>query len=173
MEASGQLAFNASVRQDTFEDYAMATVVQSPEVRKAMSVSSRVDEIAEDIDTDNCGTIQALIYDCDALARQWRSTVEFISNLAVSEKSVDFRYLGEILAPAASRTKDIYCAVENMAQSSPCKPHGMSDLTLAMIEIPNVIKWIASWPTNDPSRRNAARQAFANGDCCTNDDLLG
>jgi hypothetical protein len=151
--------------------------MQSPEIKRAMSVSVRVEEIAEEVLAERrekfCTNLQSLVWNCAALASQWRALVEFISTSANCGKHIDYRAAGEILRPAAAQTLTNYSDVQEMAKSSPCELHGLGDLTLGIIEAGNVIRWLDSWPTNDDSRRNASRESFARGELCTDPDLVG
>lgn len=138
-----------------------------------MSVSARVEEISEDVAVERqerfCTNLQSIVWNCAALAKQWRSVIEYVSTRANCGNHIDYRGIGEILIPAAEKTLSSYSEVEAMIKGSPCSIRDAGDLTLAIIEAGNVIKWLNSWPTHDDSRRNAARESFDRGEMCSGD----
>ena len=155
----------------------MSTVMHSPEITRAISVSNRVEEIWQEVEAKRgeriCNNLQSLVWSCTALAGQWRSLVEFISTSVKCGKSIDYREAGEILRPAADRTLATYSAVEKMVKETACPVRDSGDLTRALIEAGNLSRWLETWPTVDASRRNAARESFARGEICTDSELLG
>lgn len=155
----------------------MSTAVMPREIQRAKSVSARVDEISDDVIEQKtegyCNRLQSLVFDCAALASQWRALVEHISTSDDCGKEIDYRTLRDILGPAASRTSTIYSDVHAMVEdSSFCDVKGFDDVVLAMIEAPNIAKWIESWPTHDSARRDAAREAISRGEFSLADDLI-
>ena len=60
-----------------------------------------------------------------------------------------------------------------LVKGSSCPVKDAADLTLAIIEAGNTVRWLDSWPTLDDSRRNEARESFARGEFCTDSDLIG
>ena len=151
----------------------MSATLQGPRTnRRAKAVRERADEIFEDLaelerhspqPSELVRELQALIFDCCALAREWRSLVERISNAAESGHAVDYRSLGEDAAPGADRTLRLYEATAELAKpyiQNGTQFQDWADLVMAIREAQNVIEWVASWPTNDSAQRQASRQAI-------------
>ena len=149
-----------------------ATLPEPRTIRRAKAVRERADEIFEDVaeferrgqqQTDLVRELQALIFDCCALAREWRSLVERISNAAESGEPVDYRTLGEDAIPGADRTLRLYELTVELAKrhiQAGAKFQDWSDLVMAVREAQNVIEWVASWPTNASDQRQASREAI-------------
>jgi hypothetical protein len=55
-----------------------------------------------------------------------------------------------------------------LAQAAEANGEGLkietADLVLARREIDKIIEWMDTWPTSDPTQRNAARAAIAAGE---------
>lgn len=154
----------------------MSATLQEPRtIRKAKAVRERADELFEDIaeferNSQQCELVrelQALIFDCCALAREWRSLVERISNAADSGEAMDYRSLGEDVVPAAARTLSLYQATTELANrfiQNGTQFQDRTDLVLAIREATNIVEWVATWPTNNSDQRQASRQAIQSED---------
>lgn len=146
------------------------------DTQKARSISARVEEVAAEVAAERRRDVhrllQACLYECVALAKQWRAAVEYFTNsLSHDPKNFDYRNLRDVLLPAAERTQAIYSEMESMLEKSSHVIQDRNDLTLAVIEARNIVKWFQSWPTNDPTIRNAAREAIAREESLTEAEL--
>jgi hypothetical protein len=148
----------------------MVTAVdESRAIRRAKSVSVRVEEIRDDLieaesrHVAGCRTAQAMMLECKSLSEQWRAQVEHLGDAAESGAYVDYRAIGEILKPACQHALETYRRIlprMQEAQAAGCnlEIHG---LVAAIGELERIATWLETWPTNDPSRRQAARRAIA------------
>ena len=124
------------------------------------------DELAEVEKYQIAETMQALVLDCAALATQWRSLVADISASAEAGRHIDYRGLRDLLLQAAKDSCDLFHRVAELEakleqEGYRSRNSDSADLTLANIEAPQIVEWIESWPSNNSSRRNAARAAIA------------
>jgi len=150
----------------------VSTTLQEPRtIRRAKAVRERANELFEDIAEferhsqrrELMRELQALIFDCGALAREWRSLVERISSAADSGEPMNYRSLGEDIVPAAARTLSLYKATEELAKpfiENSTQFQDWADLVMAIREAKNVVEWVSNWPTNDSAQRQASREAI-------------
>lgn len=154
-------------------------VAESPAIRRAISIQSRVSEISSEVDLEEqssyCNRLDALVLDCAALAGHWRSVVEHFSQQLSCGEDVDLRTAGDILRPVAKKTGEIYDRVkQRLESSSMCAVDASSkiDLQLAIRELATTSTWLATWPTWISATRDAARKDFTDGNVFSDEQLL-
>jgi hypothetical protein len=150
--------------------------VENLDAKKARSISARVDEVAEEMAAERKREahrlLQACVFECVALAKHWRAAVEyFTDSISREPRDFDYRNLRDILLPAAQRTKTVYREIHEMIIRSAGAIQDGSELVMAATENEKIIRWLETWPTNDPAHRNAARESYARGEIVSDAEL--
>lgn len=155
----------------------MLMTIDSPEMRCVKSISGRVDEIAADVAEERCQefctNVESLVIECASLAKQWRAVASRFTTAMHCKNDVDYRGLGEILNKAMQESAKIYEEVKDLADKSGCgiSRSDIDDLILAMFEAKKIQSWLETWPCYNKDRHDAARQAIAAGNFCTDDEI--
>jgi len=150
----------------------MSAILATPDAQMAQSISTRVEEVAINVEAKSRLKIRPHVQDIAALAEEWQTTIEFFENSIFREDQYfDFRNLRDVLLPAAEKTKLIYAEIESTALNSSDELEGLCELPEAKVQIERILRKLESWPSNDPTRRNAARESISRDEIVSDAEL--
>jgi hypothetical protein len=116
--------------------------------------------------------LQDAVDDLNALGRGWRSLVDRIAEQA---DAFDFRGGRDVALPVAEMSLKAFRDVADLvhfAQAAGYRVERAADCVLSAHEMENIVRWIGTWPTHDPTKRNRARESNRTGEFVSADEMI-